>query len=195
MDSDDEEVGSVSALGLGNILASAGIDVSGEGFSSLFNKTGGSSKQQLLDIGSGDEDGYEDDLDLDETPEEQEANRRAKEREEAVRQAEEDKWVRRAMADQASQGQGRKAGPGVREKDEKQRKKERDEKRAMEIWPEFRQGTTLKMSEIWYETPAARVARQVALERKKKRKLEPATECELLFNPFCIKVGRPADRI
>lgn len=190
MDIDEEDqLGSVTSLGLHRVLASAGVDPNS--FASFFDKTtsgsgvgaGPSSASASRHFGEieaeEDQEKYEDDISEDELPAESAEDARAREREQAVRKAEEDRWVRRAMEMQRA---GPQTGVALGDDEKRRRKKEKERReqreRVKSIWPEFRTGQRLRMTEVLYETPADKRAHEEVMARKKRRKVEPRDTCE-----------------
>lgn len=105
-----------------------------------------------------------------ETAEDQQA--RARER------AEEARYRRKAM----EYGK-RLAEEGVKVKEKKD---EGDE--VKRVWPDFEKGKRLRMTEIFYETPATKQAYTVSLSRKKRRRVERETICGLQSCPGSLRV-------
>jgi transcription initiation factor TFIID subunit 1 len=188
---EDDQLGSVTSLGLHRVLASAGVDPNS--FASFFDKTtsgsgdgaGPSSASASRHFGEieaeDDQEKYEDDISEDELPAESAEDARAREREQAVRKAEEDRWFRRAMEMQRA-GPGLQSGVKIGDDEKRRRKKEKERQaqreRVKSIWPEFRTGQRLRMTEVLYETPADKRAHEEVMARKKRRKVETRDTCE-----------------
>ena len=160
METEEDDFGAVSSLGLNRILADSGIDPAA--FSSFFSKTGGgqsSSAFAQVEV-EDDPEKYEDDVSDSELPAEsaEEAQLRRK------RAAEEDRWYRRARDMQ------RRAEGGAEKRKRKQAQMAVGlEEQVKRIWPEFEMGKRLKMSEVFYETPAQVKNLEVVLGKNKKR--------------------------
>jgi transcription initiation factor TFIID subunit 1 len=170
---EDDTLG--SAFGLGSVLAEVGVDEAA--LNAFLERTEGKNSRALeAAIQQGDEK-YMDDVSDGELPEENAEDRAARAREQAAIKANEERWARRAAAELA--------GTGPTEKEKRRRRQaeraaaEKDVVRT--VWPEFRQGTVLKMSEVFYETPAARAEVVAGLMKKKRRLLDglPRETCEL----------------
>jgi hypothetical protein len=163
MDSDEDDLGTA---GLDKVLASVGVDVSS--FSSFFSKSGGQDDRggNLLagvDVDSGDEDKYEDDISDGELPQENIEDVRKREREQARRKLEEERLIRRGLElqKQVSGTAGKKTI-----------KKEEDQGDIVQrVWPDFTKGKRLRMSEVFYETPGQRRSYEVGFQKAKRRKL------------------------
>jgi hypothetical protein len=164
MDSDDDVIGSVGSLGLGRLLASEGVDPNA--LSTLLSRTGGPSSQRFaaeVELNS-DEEKYMDDVSDGELPAETEEDRISRARE----QAEEARFRRKALEMMKA------AVPA------KVNTQAEEEKVVKKVWPSFEKGKRIKMSQIFYETPADKREYQINLARKKRRKLEPETICKML---------------
>ena len=164
MSSDDEDMQGVDALGLGKILADSGVDPAA--FNNLYSKTGGTSSNAYagIDDGSDDDAKYMDDDVDDALPEDADAARVRQERE-----AEEERWYQRAVEMQRK-AEGKNAVAA------RKRKAAKREESALEvvkrIWPEWEKGKRLKMSQVFYETPAQLRAAEVALQKAKRAQRE-----------------------
>lgn len=166
LDEDDDQLGSVTSLGLSRVLASAGIDPNA--FSNFFEKNGESSSRRFAEVDAEDgEEKYEDDVSDGELPEESAEDKAARAREATARKREEERWYRRALEEQARPPPVPKPQP----------KAESQQERLRKVWPEFEKGKRLKMTEVLYETPAERAAYKEATNRKKRRKLNGYNEC------------------
>ncbi|BEJ18121.1 hypothetical protein CspHIS471_0703980 [Cutaneotrichosporon sp. HIS471] len=161
---EDDTLG--SAFGLGSVLAEVGVDEAA--LNAFLERTEGKSSRALeAAIQEGDEK-YMDDVSDDELPAENDEDKEARAREQAAIKANEERWARRAAAELAPQ----------KDKEKEKRRKRQAERAAAgkdvvgSVWPDFRQGTVLKMSEVFYETPAAREAVAAGLLKKKRRLLD-----------------------
>ncbi|WVR05721.1 hypothetical protein IAU60_002745 [Kwoniella sp. DSM 27419] len=178
MASEDETLGSIGSLGLSSILASAGVDISSLG--SFLGEASGTSSKQLAEVeAEDDEDKYEDDLSDGELPAESHEDAMARQREQELRRREEERWIRKGMEMQAGKGKGRMAdGDG---ETGKKTKNEMELEKMLSIWPGFEKGKRLRMSEVFYETPADKVS--LAAQRKKKRRVEDGRTISFLVKP------------
>nr|XP_019049032.1 transcription initiation factor TFIID subunit 1 [Kwoniella bestiolae CBS 10118]OCF27962.1 transcription initiation factor TFIID subunit 1 [Kwoniella bestiolae CBS 10118] len=175
MASEDEALGSVASFGLSSVLASAGIDLSSLG--SFLGEGSASSSKQIAEIEAedNDEDKYEDDISVDGMEGEEDAEQRK--RDEERRKREEERWIRKGLELTAAVDKGKG-------KEKEKTKKDRELEQVMKIWPDFQQGKRLRMSEIFYETPQDR--RAVAVQKRKKRRLENGKEFALTIDPSTI---------
>lgn len=170
---EDDTLG--SAFGLGSVLAEVGVDAAS--LNAFLERTEGKAS---LDMEAAIEEAntkFMDDVSDDELPDETPEDRAARQREQAAIRANEERWARRAAAEMAG-GEG--SGEAKRRKRQAERaQKEKDV--VANVWPEFKQGTILRMSEVFYESPAARMASAAALLKKKRRLLDgpPHESCEL----------------
>ncbi|WRT63957.1 uncharacterized protein IL334_000884 [Kwoniella shivajii] len=171
MATEDEALGSVGSFGLSSVLASAGIDINSLG--SFLGEGSGTSSRQIAEIEAEDnEDKYEDDISDDGLPAENDEDTEARKREQEARKREEERWIRKGMelAMEADKGKGK--GKLMDGMGKSKKEKELDQLRT--IWPGFEKGKRLRMSEIFYETPADRKA--ILLQKRKKRRLEKGKE-------------------
>jgi len=166
--SDDEDFGGVDALGFNKILQDVGIDLNTSGLSSVFGgnaEAGGSgSRSAFASIDNNiDDDKYEDVSDS-ELPEDEEAQ---KIRDKRIR--DEERWYRKAMAMQAKA----ESGDAVARR---KRKAEKREETAIDmvgrIWPDWDKGKRLRMSEVFYQTPAMTKMFEAELRRRKRAERE-----------------------
>ena len=166
--SDDEDIGGVDALGFNKILQDVGIDLNTSGLSSVFGsnaEAGGSGSRSAfasLD-NNADDDKYEDISDS-ELPEDSDAQQVREKR-----LKDEERWYRKAMAMQAKAESG----------DAVARRKRKAAKRGEtaidtvgRIWPEWEKGKRLRMSEVFYQTPATTKALEAELRRRKRGERE-----------------------
>lgn len=172
MASEDETLSSLGSLGLSRILASAGIDPSSIG---SFLGDAGQSSKELTQVELDEDDAkFEDDISDDELPEEGEEERRQREIDREARKREQERWMRKGLEmmkksmeqQQTKEKKGKKADDGKTQE-------ERDLEEARKIWPDFDKGKRLRMSEIFYETPADVRALEA---KRKKRKTEMVKE-------------------
>jgi transcription initiation factor TFIID subunit 1 len=164
MEVEDDALG--SAFGLGGILAEMGVESSGlSGMLERGNASGKASRDLAAAIEA---DGkFMEDVSDEELPDENDEDRAARAREQAAIRAEEDRWARRAAAEM-------RGAPNMSAAERKKRReREENEKDVVrKIWPDFTQGTLLRMSEIFYETPADRASYATALLGNKRRMVE-----------------------
>ncbi|WOO83710.1 Putative transcription initiation factor TFIID subunit [Vanrija pseudolonga] len=171
MEVDDDVLG--SAFGLGNVLAQVGVGVDSEALSAFLERAGerggGSSSRELAAaIEQDDEDKFMDDVSEASLPDENPEDEEARRREQAAIKAEEERWARRAAAEIAGL---KNEGDAEREARKKRQREERERNLVLSVWPDFKQGVPLKMSEVFYDTPAARSAFSAAALKKKRRLL------------------------
>ncbi|WVQ97109.1 hypothetical protein IAU59_004219 [Kwoniella sp. CBS 9459] len=175
MASEDDTLGSIGSLGLTSVLASAGVDLASLG--SFLGEASGTSSRQLAEVEAEDnEDKYEDDISDDELPSESKEDAAARQREQEARRREEERWIRKGMemqADLAGKGKGKAKEKTMVEAMGKT-KEQRELEEILKIWPGFEKGKRLRMSEVFYETPADRIA--LTAQSKKKRRLEGGKE-------------------
>lgn len=166
---DDDVLG--SAFGLGSVLADVGVDANA--LSAFLEKTEGK-RSRDIEAALEEEGQYMDDVSDDGLPEETEEDKQARRREQAAIKAEEERWARRAANDL-------KAMPTDADKRRRQKREETEKDRVMAVWPDYKPGTMLKMSEVFYDTPAASQSRRAGILKKKRRLLEgpPKEECKL----------------
>jgi hypothetical protein len=163
-DRDDADLEFTGLSGLDRVLASVGVDASA--FSDFYSKTsGGNSKSSgilaTVDVDSGDDDKYEDDISDHELQPESAADVAARKKSEA----DAERMIRRGLALQKEIQQNR--GTVTVKKNKEQEEKET----VRRTWPEFKQGDRLRMSEVFYETPAERREYEARLARVKRRKV------------------------
>lgn len=182
MEVDDDVLG--SAFGLGNVLAQVGVGVDSAALSAFLERSGegggGSSSRELAAaIEEDDEDKFMDDVSEASLPDENPEDKEARRREQAAIKAEEARWARRAAAEIAGL---KNEGDIEREARKKRQREERERNLVFSVWPDFKQGVPLKMSEVFYDTPAARSAFSAAALKKKRRLLTglPHEECKSL---------------
>jgi transcription initiation factor TFIID subunit 1 len=157
--SDDEDIGGAASLGINKILLDSGVDP--ESFSSLFSKTGGGrSSKAFAEVEAEDDDAkFMDDVSDSEMPADTEEEMRAK----AARERDEARWYNRAMQMQ------REAEVKVKEQKRKDKEKILDVMEEVKVlWPDFAPGKRLKMSEVFYDSPAFRRALNGALGKRKR---------------------------
>lgn len=167
MASEDETLSSLGSLGLGRILASAGIDPSSIG---SFLGDAGQSSKELTQVELDEDDAkFEDDISDDELPEEGEEERRQREIDQEARKREQERWMRKGleMMKKSMEQQQTKDKKGKQKADDGKTQEQRDLEEARKIWPDFDKGKRLRMSEIFYETPAD--VRAFEAKRKKRR--------------------------
>ncbi|OWZ55034.1 transcription initiation factor TFIID subunit 1 [Cryptococcus neoformans c45] len=167
MASEDETLSSLGSLGLGRILVSAGIDPSSIG--SFLGDSGQSSKE-LTQVELDEDDAkFEDDISDDELPEEGEEERRQREIDQEARKREQERWMKKGleMMKKSMEQQQFKNKKGKQKADDGKSQEERDLEEARKIWPDFDKGKRLRMSEIFYETPAD--VKAFKAKRKKRR--------------------------
>lgn len=173
MASGDETLSSLGSLGLGRILASAGIDPSSIG---SFLGDAGQSSKELTQVELDEDDAkFEDDISDDELPEEGEEERRQREIDQEARKREQERWMRKGleMMKKSMEQQQTKDKKGKQKADDGKTQEERHLEEARKIWPDFDKGKRLRMSEIFYETPADVRAFEA---KRKKRKTEMVKE-------------------
>ncbi|KAK4687485.1 hypothetical protein P7C73_g2628, partial [Tremellales sp. Uapishka_1] len=174
---DLEDESEFGALGLQSILAQAGID--SNAVSSFLDKEGHSSRE-LREIDVEAPEKYEDDVSEGELPEEDAADVRARQIEDAKRKKEEERYIRIAYE------QHRKENSAVTMAERARRKKDMEGSemdQVKRIWPEFAKGERLRMSEVFYETPAQKKGYEMGLVRKKRRKLNQREEHQIQLAP------------
>ena len=171
MNAEDDDIGNVSSFGLGRILAQSGIDTSSLG-NLLGGASGSNSAYAELDASDDENAKYMDDeLDTD-LPGEGEGEVERRKQQEAHNRAMEERYVRKAMEMQRELAAKGKAPSKTREEQTAE-----ELGKAKRIWPDFSQGMILKMSEVFFETPAMTKAHQAELARNKRRRIEPAGPC------------------
>lgn len=118
---------------------------------------------------------FEDDISDDELPEEGEEERRQREIDQEARKREQERWMRKGleMMKKSMEQQQTKDKKGKQKADDGKTQEERDLEEARKIWPDFDKGKRLRMSEIFYETPADVRASEA---KRKKRKTEMVKE-------------------
>ncbi|WWD18061.1 hypothetical protein CI109_102508 [Kwoniella shandongensis] len=178
MSSEDDTLGSIGAFGLHSILASTGVDPSS--LSAIFGEASATSSKHFAEVEAEDDDAkYEDDLsDEDHLPAEREEDMLAREREQEARKREEERWIRKGM--ELAQSQAGEGGKG-KGKATIVDKKEEGLRKVKKIWPEFEHGKRLRMSEVFYQTPADKQA--ITLQKKKRRKVEGNIEYSFKVTP------------
>lgn len=179
---DDDVLG--SAFGLGSVLADVGVDANA--LSAFLEKTEGK-RSRDIEQALEEEGQYMDDVSDDGLPEETEEDKQARRREQAAIKAEEERWARRAANDL-------KAMPTDADKRRRQKREETEKDRVMTVWPDYKPGTMLKMSEVFYETPAAAQSRRAGILKKKRRLLEgpPKEERELSLTRCQLTIQMPS---
>ncbi|KAK8865758.1 hypothetical protein IAR55_000905 [Kwoniella newhampshirensis] len=177
MSSEDDTLGSIGAFGLHSILASTGVDPSS--LSAIFGEASATSSRHFAEVEAEDDDGrYEDDLsDNDLLPAENAEDVAAREREQQARKREEERWIRKGM--ELAQAGGPTDNP--KGKGKAVDKKEQGLRKVKKIWPDFEQGKILRMSQVFYETPADRKADES--QRKKRRRVEGGQEYSYTVAP------------
>jgi len=166
MEVDDDALG--SAFGLGGVLAEIGVESSA--LSAFLERTEGRASRDLaaaIEVEAEADDKFMDDVSEASLPDENDEDRQARIREQAAIKAEEDRWARRAAAEMAGT-----AGPSLAEKKKRRQREETEKDLLKKVWPDFQQGTLLRMSEIFYETPADRMNWANSLLKKKRRLLD-----------------------
>lgn len=165
---EDDTLG--SAFGLGSVLAEVGVDAAA--LDAFLERTEGKTSRDME--AAMEQAKFMDDVSDDDLPDESPEDKEAREREKDAIKANEERWARRAAAEMAGE-----SGEARRRKRQAERaQKEKDV--VANVWPEFKRGTVLKMTEIFYETPAAQMAAAAAQLKKKRRMIEgPSHEqCE-----------------
>jgi hypothetical protein len=182
MDDDNDALG--SAFGLGGILAEIGVE-SGALSAFLERTEGGAASRDLAAaIEKDSEDKFMDDVSDASLPDETEEDREARAREQAAIKAEEDRWARRAAAEMAGVD-----GLSLAERKKRRQREETEKDLVKKVWPDFAQGTLLRMSEIFYETPADKINYTNTLLKKKRRLLDRSfgqEEREWRSNQFIV---------
>jgi len=164
MSNDEEDLGLSGLSGLDRVLASVGVDVSA--FSSFYSKTsGGNSKASGIladvDVDSGDDDKYEDDISDKELQPESAEDIAARKKSEA----DAERMIRRGLQ---LQREIQQKGEDVSVKKDKE---EEAREAVKKNWPDFAKGRRLRMSEVFYETPAQKRGYELAFTKAKRRKL------------------------
>lgn len=176
-DNDDDVLG--SAFGLGSVLAQVGVD--SVSLSAFLERTEGAASRDLAAaIENEQEDKFMDDVSEASLPDESSEDKEARIREQAAIKAEEERWARRAAAELAGTST---AGPSAEAKKKRRQRESTENDLIKRAWPDFQQGSVLKMSEIFYETPGDLISINTAVLSKKRRLLTglPHEECELLL--------------
>lgn len=173
MDPEDGDGDLGSAFGLGSVLAEAGVDQAA--LNAFLERTEGRDSREMAAVAETAGEGkFMDDVSEGSLPDENDEDRMSRAREQAAIKANEERWARRAAAELS--------GEAATERKRKQRRREgaKKEKVVETVWPDYAPGTVLKMTEVFYETPAARKSRDAALVAKKRKLLAgPAREqCE-----------------
>lgn len=165
-----------SAFGLGSILAEVGVDQNA--LNNFLERTEGrQGRDMAAAIEEAGEDKFMDDVSEGELPDENDEDRASRAREQAAIKSNQERWARRAAAEM----NGDAAKERERRKRKQQRREEAKKGRIVEsVWPDYKPGTLLKMTEVFYETPAARKSREQALVAKKRKLLQGMAheECE-----------------
>ena len=168
MDGEDDLLASSTSLGLSSVLTQAGVDP--QAFANFFSHSGtgtpSSSRAHAIDQAEAEEGGYVDDVSDDGLPPEGADVAAARARERSLVKAEEE-YLRRALAMQA-QSQAKKVKVELEDPMDLVRR----------VWPAFQKGERLKMSEVFYDTPAARRAYEEGLMKRKRRKMVDVKDCE-----------------
>lgn len=180
---DDNEDGSDAlggAFGLGSVLADVGVDQAA--LNAFLERTEGrDSREMAAVIETEGQDKFMDDVSEGSLPDENDEDRVSRAREQAAIKANEERWARRAAAEMSGEANQERER---RKRKQKRREEAKKEKIVETVWPDYAPGTVLKMTEVFYETPAARKSRDAALVAKKRKLLAGPTreqcECDML---------------
>ncbi|RXK42077.1 transcription initiation factor TFIID subunit 1 [Tremella mesenterica] len=174
MDIDDNDLGNVSSLGLGRILAESGVDPAS--LDSFFGRSAATAQIAQVEAESDDDAKYMDDVSDSELPEENDEEKQRRQQQQVDNKAAEDRYMKKALEMQRQMLES-----GVKVKKEKEQVDEST--KVKQIWPEFEPGKPLKMSEIFYETPSATRAYEANLSRKKRRRMEDTDAFNFFVQP------------
>lgn len=169
MSSDEEDrFDDPSSLGLHRILQQAGVDVStlNSVYDTSDGRNGDSATRALAELDASDDDDakFMDDVSVSENEEEVQERQVRQAKEEQERQ----RYIRRALQMQKE----------VRAKP--LNAKEIAAEKVKKVWSDWERGQRLRMTEVFYDTPAMQKERERELVQAKRRKLahHSPTECE-----------------
>lgn len=190
MSNEDDALG--SAFGLGKVFADIGVEVDSNALSAFLEREEGAASRDIAEVIQADDadDKFMDDVSEGSLEEERAEDREARRREQAAIKAEEARWARRAAAEMAG------LGPSLADRKKKREREEEGHKDILKkIWPDFSHGKLLKMSEIFYETPADRANYANNLVKRKRRIVDrslPTEKSEHSIQTYSIVADMPS---